>query len=548
MCSFARAAKRATINNLETQDSSRIFHQNLYALLIASPPAIFGQSHTSPDELYGSLFIEVQSKRIFKDSKSFADAVPRTDPAGIMEAYTHQKDQPGFDLKSFVTKHFEMPPIVTTESDEHEDIPPITDRIEFLWSRLSRPVKAQHRGGSLLMLPEAYVVPGGRFREIYYWDSYFTMLGLRESGRIDLIESMIHNFVYLIDHFGHIPTGNRTYYLSRSQPPFFSLMVRLYSEVKGKQVLTRYLPQLQREFDYWMEGSDRLDESYIAHRRVVRLPDGTLLNRYWDDRDLPRPEAYLEDVELAREAEQDFGTAPGSIYRCLRAAAESGWDFSSRWMADGKNFSTIQTTNILPVDLNCLMYHLESTLAEAYSLSDRPELHRIFEQKARQRQVAINNMFWNTKQQFYMDYDFRQQKLTGVFSLAGVYPLFFKLASTRQARFVDAHIRLSFLRSGGVLTTLGDSGQQWDLPNGWAPLQWMTYKGLRNYQFNCSASRLRNNWLCLVEKKYRSSGKLLEKYNILNTNLLAKDGEYDLQEGFGWTNGVYLKMKNEKSR
>lgn len=472
--------------------------------------------------------------------------MPRYDHAGILEDYSHQKDQEGFDLKAFVEAHFELPPTIQTESDETGQIPPITEHIEWLWSRLSRPVKAHHRGGSLIVLPEPYVVPGGRFREIYYWDSYFTMLGLRESGRVDLIESMIQNFVYLIDHFGHIPTGNRTYYLSRSQPPFFSLMMRLYSEIKGKDVLVRYLPQLQQEYDYWMAGSDRLDEANNCHRRVVRLPDGTILNRYWDDRPLPRPEAYWEDVELAKEAQQKHRHEPESVYRCLRAAAESGWDFSSRWMADGKTFATIQTTNILPVDLNCLMYYLEDTLAEGYQLSGRPESHQHYQHKARARHVAIQAYFWNSQQQFYMDYDFRDQKNTSIYSLAGLFPLFFKLADRRQARFIDAHIRHSFLRSGGVSTTLHDSGQQWDLPNGWAPLQWITYKGLRNYQFNCTAGRLLSNWLHLLEKQYYAKGKMLEKYNIVDTNLSACDGEYDLQEGFGWTNGVYLAMKNQK--
>ena len=170
------------------------------------------RSHTSPDELYGPLFIEVQSKRIFEDSKTFTDAVPLRDSAGIMEAYMHQKERADFDLEAFVREHFDLPHIVKTEPDEAGPIPPIVERIEWLWSRLSRPVQAQHRGGSLLVLPDSFVVPGGRFREIYYWDSYFTMLGLRESGRIDLIESMLHNFAYLLDHFGHVPTGNRTYY------------------------------------------------------------------------------------------------------------------------------------------------------------------------------------------------------------------------------------------------------------------------------------------------------------------------------------------------
>lgn len=514
--------------------------------MIATRPATYGQSYTSPDELYGPLFIEVQSKRIFEDSKTFADAVPLTDSAGILEDYMHQKDRDGFDLETFVRTHFDLPQIVLTEPDEVGPVPPIAERIDWLWSRLSRPVKAQHRGGSLLVLPDSYVVPGGRFREIYYWDSYFTMLGLRESGRIDLIESMLQNFAYLLDHFGHVPTGNRTYYLSRSQPPFFSLMVRLYSEIKGPEVLVRYLPQLRREYDYWMDGAERLDASTPEHRRVVRLPDGTLLNRHWDDRPLPRPEAYAEDVALAKEAQQEHGHEPESVYRCLRAAAESGWDFSSRWMADGKTFATIQTTNILPVDLNCLMYHLEGTLAEAYQLSGQTEEARRYEQKAQQRRAAIQAYFWNEEHRFYMDYDYRPRKHTSVFSLAGVFPLFFKLASTRQARGVEARIRLCFLRSGGVLSTLQTSGQQWDAPNGWAPLQWITYRGLRQYQFSRSAQRLRQNWLQLVEKQYYSTGKMLEKYNVINTKLVAQKGEYELQEGFGWTNGVYLALKNQK--
>ena len=519
---------------------------NSLRLLISTLSATYGQSHTSPDDLYGPLFIEVQSKGIFEDSKIFTDAVPLTDPAGIMEAYTYQKDKEGFDLETFVRTHFDLPPLILTDPDETGPIPPIAERIEWLWSRLSRPVQAQHRGGSLLVLPDSYVVPGGRFREIYYWDSYFTMLGLRESGRIDLIESMLHNFTYLIDHFGHVPNGNRTYYLSRSQPPFFSLMVRLYSEIKGSEVLSRYLPQLQREYDYWMDGARHLDASTPEHRRVVRLPDGTLLNRYWDDRPVPRPEAYVEDVALAQEAQQQHGHEPESVYRCLRAAAESGWDFSSRWMAYGQTFATIQTTNILPVDLNCLMHHLEGTLAEAYQLSGRADQARLYEQKAQQRHTAIQTYFWNEEHHFYMDYDYHPRKNTGIFSLAGVFPLYFKLATPRQARSVETRIRLCFLRSGGVLSTLQTSGQQWDAPNGWAPLQWITYRGLRHYQFNRSARRLRRNWLQLVEKQYYSTGKLLEKYNVINTKLLAQKGEYDLQEGFGWTNGVYLALKNQK--
>lgn len=514
--------------------------------MLSSLPTTYNEVRVSPDELYGELFREVQMRRLFKDSKAFADAVPLHDSAEIILAYSREKNQEGFDLKAFVVGHFEVPPPLRTERDEDEAIEPIGEHIEWLWSRLSRPVKAQHRGGSLIMLPEPYVVPGGRFREIYYWDSYFTMLGLKESGRHDLIESMVENFVHLIDHFGRVPTGNRTYYLSRSQPPFFSLMVRLLSEVRGVETLVDYLPQLQREYDFWMDGCERLDAETPDYRRVVRLTDGTVLNRYWDDRAAPRPEAYAEDVALAKEAKEKHGHEPESVYRCLRAAAESGWDFSSRWMADGKTFATIQTTNILPVDLNCLMHHLESTLAEAYQLGEYPDLAEEYTQRSDKRKAAIDSCFWDKHRNFYMDYDFQQKEFTDTFSLAAVFPLYFKLADTEQARSVKTRLKADFLRPGGMLSTLTDSGQQWDDPNGWAPLQWLTYQGLRHYKFNRIADRLRANWLRVVESQYESEGKLLKKYNVIDTDLLPCDGEYEIQEGFGWTNGVYLAMKNKK--
>ena len=199
------------------------------------------------------------------------------------------------------------------------------------------------------------MIPGGRFREIYYWDSYFTMHGLEASGRVDLIRAMVHNFAHLIDTYGHIPNGNRTYYLSRSQPPFFSLMVDLLAEEKGNGVFVEYLPALQKEYNYWMDET-------APTKHLVKMPDGSDLNRYYDQLDTPRPESYRQDVETSEASTKD----PKIIYRNLRSAAESGWDFSSRWFADGQNITTINTTELIPVDLNGLLYHLETTLAKAF--------------------------------------------------------------------------------------------------------------------------------------------------------------------------------------
>ena len=231
--------------------------------------------------------------------------------------------------------------------------------IKNLWNVLRRDADSSVNGSSLLALPNPYIVPGGRFGEIYYWDSYFTMLGLKESGRADMIENMVKNFAYLINTYGHIPNGNRSYYISRSQPPFFSLMVELLASIKGDKVYLDYLPAMEKEYKFWMEGADKLKPGEV-HRRVVKLKDGTILNRYWDDAATPRPEGFKEDVAVAEKSGRD----KEEMYRNLRAGAESGIDFSTRWFDDKKNITTIKVIDFIPVDLNALMVHLEQMIAK----------------------------------------------------------------------------------------------------------------------------------------------------------------------------------------
>jgi alpha,alpha-trehalase len=268
-----------------------------------APSVTFGQSLASPEELFGTLFQDIQNSNIFSDSKTFADCIPSADPVLIIESYYQQKNKEGFNLQDFVKMYFRTPAAIKTSYVSDTSLS-TEEHIRKLWPYLTRQPRDQERGGSLIPLPFPYIVPGGRFREIYYWDSYFTMLGLKECGRVDLIENMINNFAYLINTFGHVPTGNRTYYLSRSQPPFFSLMVRLYSEMEGKKMLKKYLPQMRKEYDYWMDEGNSDGEDFTANRRVVRLPDGVRLNRYWDDKATPRPEAYHEDVALAEQPQR----------------------------------------------------------------------------------------------------------------------------------------------------------------------------------------------------------------------------------------------------
>ncbi len=486
------------------------------------------------------LYEEVQVSGIFPDSKYFVDCIPKADSAEILESYRSAKNTEGFQLRDFIGQYFELP----GEADDSYQSAgkPIHEHLDILWDVLTR--KPDNRKGTLIPLPYPYVVPGGRFREIYYWDSYFTMLGLKESGRTDLIENMVNNFAYLIDTVGFIPNGNRTYYLGRSQPPFFSLMVSLLMELKGEETLLTYLPQLEREYFFWMRGTLELTEKKTAIQRVVRMPDGSIMNRYWDEYDTPRPEAFSEDLHLAKRS----GKKAGEIYRHIRAAAESGWDFSSRWFADEKDMATIETTNIIPVDLNCLMLWLETLLHKGYEKKQNREQQRVMQQRITLRRAAIQTYCWNAEKGFYFDYHFKKKQTTAVYSLAGLFPFFLSIAGPEQAESVAKIMEEKFLQPGGLLTTPAETGQQWDAPNGWAPLQWVAYDGLKKDPYNQDtvAEKIRANWMRNCEKVYAETGKMMEKYNVRDTTRKAGGGEYPNQDGFGWTNGVYLRFLAEK--
>ncbi len=482
----------------------------------------------------GQLFEDVQLQNILGDGKTFPDCIPKRSTEEIYRDYEKEKVSSEFDLKKFVEENFSLPKAYSSDY-QSDSTKSAKQHVEALWNLLTR--NPDQESGSLIALPHPYIVPGGRFREIYYWDSYFTMLGLHVSGRTDMIEHMINNFSFLIDTVGYIPNGNRTYFLGRSQPPFFSLMVKLLSEQR-KKALTDYLPQLEKEYQFWMRGADALGDPLTAQHRVVKLLDGSILNRYWDERDTPRPEAYKEDVELAHQSTQDSK----ELYRHLRAAAESGWDFSSRWFKDVNSFSSIHTTDIIPIDLNCLLLHLEQILAEAFQQKGDTTKSNEYFQLSEKRKGAILKYCWSEEQEFFFDYDFVANKQKEHHTLAATFPLFFEVASQEQAIKVENILRDKFLKTGGLTTTLVRSGQQWDAPNGWAPLQWIAFKGLLNYGLDNTANQIKTSWTNSNLKVYAKTGKMTEKYDVWNKDGEASGGEYPNQDGFGWTNGVFLAM------
>lgn len=488
--------------------------------------------------MFGKLFERVQSAQIFSDSKTFADAIAKFPPETILDNYKKENPKTNAQLESFIARYFRIPASAEPIEKSASAID-IREHIEAMWNVLQRR-EDKAELSSLIPLPYPYIVPGGRFREIYYWDSYFTLLGLEESGHVDLIENMVRNFAHLIDSLGMVPNGNRTYYSSRSQPPYFAAMVDLLANAKNDEsIYIEYLPQLEAEYKFWMAGADRLKKNGDAHRRTVRLGD-TILNRHWDDNPVPRQESYHEDLSLAAGSRRENQ----SLFRDIRAACETGWDFSSRWMVNPEDMRSIRTTDVVPVDLNCILFWTESVLTHTYSLNGNLKQNKKMAAIAETRRNAIGEYFYDPEQQLFTDLLLPDFTLSSMSSLASAYPLFCGIASQEQAAKCANTLEQQFLKPGGWVTTPRVTGQQWDAPNGWAPMQWIVYQGLSRFGFSELAAMGAGRWVANNLSVFEKTGSLFEKYNVENPGLIAGGGEYEVQHGFGWTNAVLLKFMN----
>lgn len=466
--------------------------------------ASFSWEHQAPGVRFGPLFAAVQAAGLFADSKTFADAVPRREPATILADWRASGAVTDAALRAFVDANFDLP----TDPPPPAVPPglPLRAHIAATWDALARPPVAAR--GSALALDSAHVVPGGRFRELYYWDSYFTLLGLARD-RPALAEATVDALTGLIERHGHVPNGARSYYMTRSQPPLFALMPAL----TPSGMTPRRRAAALREYAWWMTA------------RAVGLADGAVLNRYGDDADRPRDEAWREDVAVAKRS----GRPAGQVYRDLRAGAESGWDFSSRWCGDG-GLSSIRTTRILPVDLNALLCAVETTLGLGA--------------EAAARRAAMDRHLWLAEEGCYADRDLDTGP-TPHLTAATLVPLFAGCASAGQAATVADLAERQLLAPGGLRTTLIATGEQWDAPNGWAPLHWFACQGLRRYGYEALAGRIADAWLGTVERHFAATGRLLEKYDVERGGA-GGGGEYPVQDGFGWTNGVTAVLLDER--
>ncbi|GMR45503.1 hypothetical protein PMAYCL1PPCAC_15698 [Pristionchus mayeri] len=503
------------------------------------------------------LLAAVQNNRLFSDSKYFVDMPLTDDPEAVVDRWKKLSEKGEIDeqiLRFFVSQNFAEP----GSELEAVDPPDYTDKVDSFaalrspfrewaqqihskWPILTRRVKEEVRDRSnrytLIPLPYPFVVPGGRFRELYYWDSFFTIKGLLVSKMYVTTRGMILNMKSLIDRFGFIPNGNRLYYLNRSQPPLLTWCVQAYYESTGDlEFLRLLLPTLVKELHF-----------FDTHRSILLEGSTVPLYHFKVLAQGPRPESYREDVHTASHLPEDDRCR---LYGDLAAAAESGRDFSSRWTSPSESFHLhlTRTESFLPVDLNAIMCMNLRLISEMYKTLEEHENAAEYERRSKEMKEEIHRRFWSESQGMWFDYDLRSGKRSHRFYDSHLLPLYAECThqgfeADRVIDYLRRHGLLS--EPGGIPSSTQYSGEQWDYPNAWAPTMWMAIQGLRKNGATELSKSLAVKWLTRIMNEWnRSRGKMLEKYDA--TSLCgrekARGGEYEVQEGFGWTNGVVLDL------
>ena len=406
------------------------------------------------------------------------------------------------------------------------------------------------REHGLLYLPRPYVVPGGRFNEMYGWDSYFIQVGLLRDGEIARARDMVENFLYEIMHYGTILNANRTYYLSRSQPPFLTRMIlELYERTGDKAWLQQTVPAIDRYYRFWTTAPHD-------------VPDAGL-SRYFDRGTGPAPEVLADEkdergrthYDRAREYYRthdvtDYDEAlyydsrrdrlTDLFYKGDRSMRESGFDPSSRFGA-----LNVDVIHYAPVCLNTLLYVMEEDAARIMDTLGDTASARAWRQRAASRRDLVNTLMWDERAGLYYDYNVRTRQRRRYDFATTFFPLWAGIASPAQAARVRGNLeRLE--APGGILTSTEVTGNQWDAPFGWAPLQMIAVAGLRRYGFDADADRIAAKFVSLVVKEFDEHGTIVEKYDVRRRESdVAADIKFGYsanQVGFGWTNGAVLEL------
>lgn len=522
-------------------------------------------------EIYctGELLKTIQLAEIFPDSKTFVDLHQLHDPevtlSNFYQLMNATNNKPSrMQLARYVNENFASSNELTnwTLPDWTEN-PSILKRIQEpkyrewakhlndIWNDLARKmtddVEKHPDRHSLIYVKNGFIVPGGRFKEFYYWDSYWVIEGLLLSDMYQTARGMIDNFVYMVEKYGFIPNGGRIYYLMRSQPPLLHLMVSRYLDYTGDyEYLAQIIPMLEKEFAFWQRG-----------RMIEVSKDGKKykMGHYAVQSPRPRPESYREDYSLAQqlsEKSRDF------FYNNIKAGAESGWDFSNRWcLANDKNgilsLLNISTQYIIPVDLNAILQQNGRLLSEFHTLLGNSAKAQYYAKIAAELQLAIDNVLWNEEEGIWLDYDTKNNKSRNIFYPSNLAPLYTKSYNWHNreqlglsaVKYLKSQIIDSFF--GGTPTSLNQTGEQWDFPNAWPPLQSFIVMGLQWTGVREAmelADELASRWLSSNYIGYVETGNMFEKYNSISPGQGGGGGEYNVQTGFGWTNGVVLEFLN----
>jgi len=408
----------------------------------------------------------------------------------------------------------------------------------------------QLREQGLLYLPQPYVVPGGRFNEMYGWDSYFIQVGLLRDGKVVLAKDLADNFLYEIRNYGKILNANRTYYLTRSQPPFLTEMVlSVYQRTQDRHWLEQAVPGIERYYRYWTTEP--------------HLTPETGLSRYYDSGDGPAPEVVsaerdqkgqthyelvknyyrshsVQDYDLSQYYDQATGQLTALFYKGDRSMRESGFDPSNRFGP----FS-VDIIHYNPVCLNSLLFMMERETAEIMSILGRESDAVIWRNRAEGRKAKVNSLMWDSTDGLYYDYNFVSKKIRRYTFLTTLYPLWAGIASREQAQRVDTNLR-QFERPGGLQTSTTVTGSQWDAPFGWAPLEMIAAEGLRRYGFAQDANEISGRFLSLVLQQFIEHHTIVEKYDVVRRSMDVSSqigfGYRSNEVGFGWTNSAFVEL------
>ncbi|XP_008215783.2 trehalase [Nasonia vitripennis] len=522
----------------------------------------------SPVYCQGDLLRTVQLAALYKDSKTFVDLSQKNDEEVTLANFEALMNATGKNpskqqVQEFVGANFlEADELLNVTLPDWNPEPAILRRIwdpryrqwaadlNEIWKGLARRMTTDVRDNpkrhSLIYVNNTFIIPGGRFKEFYYWDSYWVIEGLLLNDMHETAKGMIENFLSMVKTYGFVPNGGRVYYLMRSQPPLLIPMVDKYYEfTKDWKFVEQSLPTLEKEFNFWQR---------YKSVKVVKNGREYKMARYVTNSEGPRPESYREDYLLAENI-----TDPAKkreFYNNVKAGAESGWDFSARWFiaANGEpslDLQDITTENILPVDLNAFLERNARILARFFRMRNNFAKMKQYLGVAKEYREAIRQLMWHEEDGTWYDYDMKHQRPRRIFYPSNLTPLYTRSYvwgyaadyGLRAVQYLRANGITDF--AGGTPASLENSSQQWDFPNAWPPLQSIIVQGLRltnNRPAMETARNLAATWLKANYIGFNRTDKMYEKYDALEPGKFGGGGEYDVQDGFGWTNGVVLEF------